>query len=284
MTIMTSLRSSARLRSKNEHVSYKAWASSDDASSGQESSQQEDSDHDTNDGTSIRNATSLPKVVAKSYTYQDLRTFLRDECPYEWDFIPRIDMAAFLSWTGPEEHLPFPPASGKLLRDGRSDSTVPTLSQSVYIYISGEGNNNIAIIGDIRDGYSVLGKAQIVQASKPFWYLFELGRVYFKHDTSALRALTCFLFLAAGLVETVGHYRNFLDDLRDAITTYAHGVEAELQECTGPAISKEKLTASKNALVLISKADSDGSGNKVEEVARSKTKRSHDCNDARCAS
>ncbi|KAH8724923.1 hypothetical protein GQ44DRAFT_759946 [Phaeosphaeriaceae sp. PMI808] len=72
----------------------------------------------------------------------------------------------------------------------------------------------------------------LIHPVRPFWYLCSHGRLFDGNEMRRMKALTWFLFLAAGHVEMVQEYKNFREHLCDAITWVGKGVETESISCT----------------------------------------------------
>lgn len=167
------------------------------------------------------------KLVPKAYTYVELQRFLRGQCAHELDLIPKIDTSSFTSWVASRKRLSLKLTVAILLYLGDVESPLPDLRDSIFVYVGGDDNNRIGLLSG-RTGEGVpLHETVTVQPAKPFWYLFTHGRAIDQDESKRMRALVCFLFLAAGHLETVGHYSSFLSDLTDAILYYGRGIEAE---------------------------------------------------------
>jgi hypothetical protein len=195
--------------------------SPEDENSGDESWNDEDM---INTATAPRRSARISS--SRTYTHQVIQAILKAECPLEFAKLPNIDTIAFETWAVPKKRLTVL-SSDKRLRFGTVDSPIPDVRKSVFIHISGAGSNRVCLThGDQNEKFD-LEQAYLVAPSKPYWYLCSHGRVFNIPERERMRALTCYLFLAAGHITTIEHYIDFRKDIVDAVTWYGRGVEVE---------------------------------------------------------
>jgi hypothetical protein len=213
---------------------------------------EESSDSDISD-SKFDKYRDLSKRKMKSYGYHDLETLLEAECPGEFQLIPNITRTiTFLSTTAVPGRLPFVPTCGTHLHFGNIESPILENRDSVFIYIGGEGNNRIGLVGGEDNRKIELAQAVLVNPAKPFWYLCSHGRVIDGAEMKRLRALACF-FLAGAHVPTVQHYPEFNEDLIDAIVWYGRGLEAETRDSSSKAGPIDEISKASNTTALTSK-------------------------------
>ncbi|KAF1919956.1 hypothetical protein BDU57DRAFT_570094 [Ampelomyces quisqualis] len=213
--------------------------SSEDDTSGEESSEDDTSGEERSEDERLEaNATDFYTTQSKSevqpnlrvYTYQDLEALLLNECHDHFSALPSIDTISFDPCPASRLNLTLIPTSDKRILFGRVDSAIPENRDQVYLYIGGKGNNRTCLGDEMSTEPWLNGGASLVSPTKPFWYLFSHGRAFYKVDAQRLRALTCFLFLSAGHVQTVRHYPDFTKHLVDAIAWYGRGRIVEARE------------------------------------------------------
>jgi hypothetical protein len=174
------------------------------------------------------------RAAKMNYTYQDVKTLLQDACPDELNAVLDHGIVPFMS-TGARQHSSFATTGDKRLQFGRIESPIPEYREPVFIYLGGEGNNRIALASGADTTNFELSQAHLVAPHPPFWYLTSHGRVIDGAENKRVRALTCFLFLQAGHVQTGQYYPDIEEDLKDAIVWYGAGLEVYVRETSNRA-------------------------------------------------
>ncbi|KAF1846511.1 uncharacterized protein K460DRAFT_395894 [Cucurbitaria berberidis CBS 394.84] len=160
-------------------------------------------------------STSISREFPPSYTHAGLRKFLIARFPDDFRAIPDINDLAFSNKYGVKCRQSSPTA---FLRIGRLNWGH---ENHIYVQIIGGKNNRIALSEgqSIKTGFSIHRLAE-VELIAPFHYLDS--HISSDRAKRKLRALACFLFLAAGHIKIVGKYDTLEADLLKACAWIAN--------------------------------------------------------------
>jgi hypothetical protein len=218
---------------------YDEFATSDS----DESEETEDSDDSESENSEPDNENSLPvrttvpvrflrkrgttleaqdEVGIKFYTFESLTRRIQKEYPDALVALPNIDQFHFETWEGKQTSLRLKPSCDQRIRIGAVANMKKGLNDNAYMYIGGDGANRTGLSCGLENKNLFLNKAYSIEPIAPFKYLCQYGRFIHDEHLEMLRAFGCYLFLAAGHIETIRNYRNFVDDLQAAAAWLAY--------------------------------------------------------------
>ncbi|KAH7088825.1 hypothetical protein FB567DRAFT_547679 [Paraphoma chrysanthemicola] len=188
------------------------------------------SDDGDNSHDDLKQSTITTKRQPSSYTCEELEAMLKATRPEDFALIPNIDTLTFEPIDVEVKDLRMKSVCGMRLYFGDIESVFPSYRERVHIYLGGKGNNTIKLVSENKKEVILLPDISTIQPIKPFWYLCTHGRILDPAGTARVKALTSYLFLAAGYIKTVQCYNNFEENLKDGIHWYGQGAKVNMEE------------------------------------------------------